>query len=119
MLCLIIYIRMFTLRHKITLSCYSISDFFLFLFGSILCVRSCAIYIFNNPFFFQMELFGSLKMGQENGLSVKTDGKHRVEIFMEEEGPAKLKLLPIGLYGYVCGAVCVCIRTPLASDDRT
>jgi hypothetical protein len=57
-------------------------------------------------------------MGQENGLSVKTEGKHGVEMFMGEEGPVQLKLLPFGLYGYVCGAICLCKHTPLASDDR-
>jgi hypothetical protein len=84
-----------------------------------LCVCSCGVYIFNNSFFFQVELFGCIKMVQENGLSVKTEGKHRVEIFIGEERPVQLKLIPIGLYGHVCGAICVCIHTPLASDDRT
>lgn len=44
--------------------------------------------------------------------------KHRVEIFMGEEGPVKLKLLTFGLHEYVCGAICVCIHTSLASDNR-
>lgn len=66
-----------------------------------------------------MELFDCIKMCQESGLSVKTEGKHTVEMFMGEEGPVQLKWLPIGLYGYVCGVICVCIHTPLASDDRT
>jgi len=56
-----------------------------------LCFRSCVVYIFNNTFFFQMELFDCIKMCQESGLSVKTEGKHTVEMFMGEEGPVQLK----------------------------
>jgi hypothetical protein len=51
-----------------------------------LCIRSGAVYIFNNSLFFHMELCGCDKKSQENGLSVKIEGKHRVEMFMGEEG---------------------------------
>jgi hypothetical protein len=37
-----------------------------------------------------MELFGCIKMDQENGLSLSTDGTQMVEMFMGQEGPVQL-----------------------------